>query len=96
MLDRNKEAQGAVLNDLQNEVKSLKSLLLARRPGSSIIDQPSGGGGSASDSAAPSTPSGLSPRLSSVLNGNGRTGIPAWQIASSDKGKEVVKPETSQ
>ncbi|ORY93503.1 peroxisomal membrane anchor protein conserved region-domain-containing protein [Syncephalastrum racemosum] len=96
MLDRNKEAQSAVLNDLQNEIKSLKSLLLARRPttpGSSLLDQPQQQqstdaaipGAGAAAASSPATPAGMSPRLASALNSNNRAGIPAWQMAAANK-----------
>ncbi|SAM09008.1 hypothetical protein [Absidia glauca] len=84
MLDRNKDAQGAVLNDLQNEIKSLKSLLLSRRsPGASLLEQGSSNATTTSTPSSPSTASapavsttaapaatteGLSPRLSAAFN----------------------------
>ncbi|KAI8140893.1 peroxisomal membrane anchor protein conserved region-domain-containing protein [Fennellomyces sp. T-0311] len=78
MLDRNKDAQANVLTDLQNEVKSLKSLLMARRPVPSV-DSPSTPG-----APEPSSPSGLSARLTNALNSSSsRAGIPAWQMAAS-------------
>ncbi|CAO3703792.1 unnamed protein product [Rhizopus stolonifer] len=47
-LERNKEAQNAVLTELQNEMKSLKSLLINRRP--NVPEQ---------GSSTPTTPSSL-------------------------------------
>lgn len=82
MLDRNRDAQTTILNDLQNEVKSLKSLL-SRRGG-----PVSGTGGfpSSEPTAAveptPSSPSGLSARLTATLASATRPGIPAWQLAT--------------
>ncbi|EPB89038.1 hypothetical protein HMPREF1544_04161 [Mucor circinelloides 1006PhL] len=90
-LERNKEAQNAVLVDLQNEMKSLKSLLVSRRATSNVVDQvASAPTTSAATTAAPTTPSavasptdGLSSRLSATINGSGaRAGIPAWQMAA--------------
>ncbi|CAO3593960.1 unnamed protein product [Absidia cylindrospora] len=99
MLDRNKDAQSAVLNDLQNEIKSLKSLLLSRRaPGSSLLEQGSSNTAPAPASpststtpttaatTAPATTEGLSPRLSAAFNSSSaRPGIPAWQMAAANK-----------
>ncbi|ORZ18476.1 peroxisomal membrane anchor protein conserved region-domain-containing protein [Absidia repens] len=96
MLDRNKNAQSAVLNDLQNEIKSLKSLLLNRRAtGSSSFEQessntmsnisPAASSPASSPAAHTTTNSsteGLSPRLSAALNTSARPGIPAWQMAN--------------
>ncbi|ORE13132.1 hypothetical protein BCV71DRAFT_246503 [Rhizopus microsporus] len=75
-LERNKEAQNAVLVDLQNEMKSLKSLLLNRRTTPNSLEPAS---------SAPTSPAtdGLSSRLSATLNAGGsRVGIPAWQMAA--------------
>ncbi|ORX46340.1 hypothetical protein DM01DRAFT_1339658 [Hesseltinella vesiculosa] len=85
MIDRNKEAESAMLNDLQNEIKSLKSLLVNRRsPGAALIDQAASGVASASPSAATSPiTDGMSPRLSAAIGSPSRAGIPAWQMASS-------------
>ncbi|ORZ23973.1 peroxisomal membrane anchor protein conserved region-domain-containing protein [Absidia repens] len=109
MLDRNKDAQSAVLNDLQNEIKSLKSLLLSRRaPGSSLLEQ-----GSSNTAPAPASPStsttpttaaaatpttateGLSPRLSAAFNSSSaRPGIPAWQMAAANKSSSSSSSST--
>ncbi|ORE12073.1 hypothetical protein BCV72DRAFT_246534 [Rhizopus microsporus var. microsporus] len=75
-LERNKEAQNAVLVDLQSEMKSLKSLLLNRRTTPNSLEPAS---------SAPTSPAtdGLSSRLSATLNAGGsRVGIPAWQMAA--------------
>lgn len=84
MIEKNKEAQTQSLTELQQELKSLKALLLTRGP--SI---PGIGGHTAS------SPSGVS--LSSLPTTPSRPAIPAWQLASppapaangteSDKGK---------
>lgn len=96
-MERNKEAQNAVLVDLQNEMKSLKSLLVSRRATSNVVDQvtsapttPAATTPAATTPAVPTTPSavasptdGLSSRLSATINGSGaRAGIPAWQMAA--------------
>ncbi|CAM0137358.1 peroxisomal membrane protein pex14 [Umbelopsis sp. WA50703] len=81
MLDRNKDAQATILNDLQTEVKSLKSLLISRRPvsnASSILDQ--AGSGVTSPGAETN---GISPRLASTFSSSSsRPSIPAWQMTS--------------
>jgi peroxin-14 len=81
MLDRNKDAQATILNDLQTEVKSLKSLLLSRRPATALLD------GAASSSPSVTSPpavetNGISPRLSATFNSSARPAIPSWQMAS--------------
>ncbi|CEP10440.1 hypothetical protein [Parasitella parasitica] len=97
-LERNKEAQNAVLLDLQNEMKSLKSLLVSRRATSSVLDQVSSSTPSTPTATTATTPlpatatsasvasptDGLSSRLSATINNSGaRAGIPAWQMAAS-------------
>lgn len=96
-MERNKEAQNAVLVDLQNEMKSLKSLLVSRRATSNIVDQVSSAPITPPATASTPTPAvntatpatvasptdGLSSRLSATINGsNARAGIPAWQMAA--------------
>ncbi|KAF7721523.1 peroxisomal membrane protein pex14 [Apophysomyces ossiformis] len=96
MLDRNRDAQAAILNDLQNEIKSLKSLMFSRRPGnpgSSLLDQ--GVNATTPSTSNSETPAGLSPRLSAAFNTNARPGIPAWQIAAKSTTNDKA-PETSQ
>ncbi|KAI8368992.1 peroxisomal membrane anchor protein conserved region-domain-containing protein [Blakeslea trispora] len=91
-LDRNKESQNAVLADLQNEVKSLKSLLVSRRP----ISNPTESVSSAPTTPTASTNDALTSRLASTLNSSGtRAGIPAWQMASSPAGNESSSPSTN-
>ncbi|KAI9499010.1 peroxisomal membrane anchor protein conserved region-domain-containing protein, partial [Zychaea mexicana] len=83
MMDRNKEAQNAVLEDLQNELKSLKSLIVSRRP--AMPEQASG----ANNTSNSPVVNGLSPSLSAALNGNNTSksaGIPAWQMAATKSG----------
>lgn len=96
-LERNKESQNAALLDLQNEMKSLKSLFISRASAntnatttleqvSSAPATPAVGSTAAAAAPAVSTPTteGLSSRLSATLNGSGaRAGIPAWQMAAS-------------
>lgn len=93
-MERNKDSQNAVLLDLQNEMKSLKSLLISRRTTSSVVDQIS----SSTPSIATTIPStnvssptdGLSSRLAATINSSGgRAGIPAWQMKSSSSNNEA-------
>ncbi|KAL0080477.1 peroxisomal membrane anchor protein conserved region-domain-containing protein [Phycomyces blakesleeanus] len=99
MLDRNKESQGLILNDLQTEIKSLKSLLLSRRPtngASSLLEQGSSTPVSpvhTSTSAIDTTPVGLSPRLSAAFSSSPRAGIPSWQIAAAAKSTSATDPK---
>ncbi|KAI8972489.1 peroxisomal membrane anchor protein conserved region-domain-containing protein [Pilobolus umbonatus] len=75
-LERNKEAQTAVIVELQNEMKSLKSLFASRRTVDPVV--------------TPTTD--LSSRLSATLNGsNARAGIPAWQMASTNTPTEPTE-----
>lgn len=104
MLERNKESQANVLNDLQNEVKSLKSLLMARRP---ITPSDAGNNGTTTNGSsvsnmtspnAPSPTTNLSARLSSVLNNSSsgsQGGIPAWQMAAANKEKAPATSSSS-
>lgn len=85
-----------MLNELQNELKSLKSLLAARRTpttttsSSLLLEQASGSNGPVTES------SGISPLLSSTLNGNNRAGIPAWQLAATPSSSTAPQqPESS-
>ncbi|KAI8645673.1 peroxisomal membrane anchor protein conserved region-domain-containing protein [Parasitella parasitica] len=111
-LERNKEAQNAVLLDLQNEMKSLKSLLVSRRTTSNVLDQVSSKPATPTAAAAtpvpaattPATPApvasptdGLSSRLSATINNSGaRAGIPAWQMASSQSSANNTTPLSSE
>ncbi|KAJ8660572.1 hypothetical protein O0I10_003619 [Lichtheimia ornata] len=73
MMDRNKQQQGDVLEELQNELKSLKSLLLSRRPTtpSSPVPEPTTSSNTVASATKP------------VENGNGNgSSIPAWQMAA--------------
>jgi peroxin-14 len=85
MFEKTKEAQTASLSELQNELKSLKSLLVSRNAssgGSTAIPRPyspygsNGQAGDASNGA-------LSPKPS----------IPAWQLASNDSVAAVKTTE---
>ncbi|KAG2195254.1 hypothetical protein INT47_007983, partial [Mucor saturninus] len=84
-LERNKESQNAALVDLQNEMKSLKSLFISRASSNTVEQAPAT---PSYTTSLPSTPvtstDGLSSRLSATLNSSGaRAGIPAWQMAAS-------------
>ncbi|KAI9322455.1 peroxisomal membrane anchor protein conserved region-domain-containing protein [Dichotomocladium elegans] len=92
LMDMNKEAQATILGELQNEVNSLKSLLMSRRPTTPSAPEQRNGADSPGSSIAPShaastSVTGLSTRLSNALNNtnNSPAGIPAWQLASVNK-----------
>lgn len=96
-LERNKESQNAALLDLQNEMKSLKSLFISRASSNALEQASSAPATPAAPAynttvssvpttpvAAPSPTDGLSSRLSATINSSGaRAGIPAWQMAAS-------------
>jgi len=82
MMDKSKDAQTNALNDLQQELKSLKSLLNARRPGATPApESPS------SSSSIPTSRFGTSSGL-----GSRPPGIPAWQLAQSGASGSASTP----
>lgn len=85
MMDRNKQQQGDVLEELQNELKSLKSLLLSRRPTtpSSPVPEPT-----SSNTVAPAT----KPVENDNTNGSS---IPAWQMAAASSTNNKTTPAPS-
>jgi len=96
MMDKNKEAQTASLNDLQQELRSLKSLLLSRRNESSTNPP--------SDTTSFGTSSNRFGQSSLTLPalGSRPAGIPAWQMPhsnsngpSSNNLDEIAKVSTS-
>jgi peroxin-14 len=92
MLEKHAQTQAASLLDLQSELKSLKTLLLARRPATSPAPAPTangpasplqeGAGASSTERAANAL---LQPRPGSGLGfaNVGKPSIPAWQLAGS-------------
>lgn len=87
MLEKHAQTQAASLLDLQSELKSLKTLLLARRSGTSPSPAPNGThsesstSGSSTERAANAL---LQPRSGSGMGfGSGaKPSIPAWQLAA--------------
>lgn len=82
-MDRNKQQQGDVLEELQNELKSLKSLLLSRRPTTpSPVPEPTSSNTTVTSATKPSE--------------NGSS-IPAWQMAaaSSNNNKAATAPSAN-
>ncbi|KAI7878284.1 hypothetical protein K492DRAFT_132929 [Lichtheimia hyalospora FSU 10163] len=80
MMDRNKQQQGDVLEELQNELKSLKSLLLSRRPTTpSPVPETT-----SSNTVASAT------KPSENGNTNGSSSIPAWQMAASSANNKAA------
>ncbi|CDS07339.1 hypothetical protein LRAMOSA01288 [Lichtheimia ramosa] len=83
LMDRNKQQQGDVLEELQNELKSLKSLLLSRRPTTpSPVPEPTSSNTTVTSATKPSE--------------NGSS-IPAWQMAaaSSNNNKAATAPSAN-
>jgi len=89
MLEKHAQTQAASLLDLQSELKSLKTLLLARRPATSPAlpangpaSQQETAGASSTERAANAL---LQPRPGSGLGfaNAGKPSIPAWQLAAS-------------
>lgn len=82
MVNRNKEAQTAVLNDLQSEVKSLKSLMLNRRA-IPAISQPATTEESLTSMPPDSVEGSQQPaRLPLMFAAKRAHSIPSWQLAS--------------
>ncbi|KAF8907464.1 peroxisomal membrane protein pex14, partial [Dissophora ornata] len=98
LMEKNKESQTNTMNELQTEIKSLKSLLLNRRgvpgaPGASPVIP--GNTSAAPWNAVPSySPQSSSPSIPTALNTTGmkddvamnflntKASIPAWQLAA--------------
>jgi peroxin-14 len=97
-MEKNKESQANVLNELQTEIKSLKSLLLNRRvPGPGAPGSPAGAGSttapwsaayaSSQANSASSTPKASEESSVPAATGamsflNNKASIPAWQLAA--------------
>ncbi|KAF9499721.1 hypothetical protein BDN71DRAFT_1486818 [Pleurotus eryngii] len=90
MIDKNRETQTQSLAELQQELKSLKALLLSRGPGISIPTTPT-----TSLAGKPSIPAW---QLSGSTDTVARTttpSIPAWQLASSTTSTPSVAPASA-
>jgi peroxin-14 len=87
MFEKTKEAQTASLSELQNELKSLKSLLVSRNASTAAAAAPTGTPRPYSPySATPNQGSEANKAASSPFNfgDNPKPSIPAWQLAPSD------------
>lgn len=85
MLDKNKEAQTASLLELQNELKSLKSLLSSQRKAQDEANGSANGNGNLTSPFAPNrfnTPS-YGNQSSSIASLSKQPGLPSWQLAAS-------------
>ncbi|KAG9325127.1 hypothetical protein KVV02_006789 [Mortierella alpina] len=105
LMDKNKESQANVLNELQSEIKSLKSLLLNRRaPGSGAPGSPAGSPAAPWSAAAYSNPSAANTQPTTPIAAapkseeggamsflNNKASIPAWQLAA----QKATSAETS-
>ncbi|KAF9439204.1 peroxisomal membrane protein pex14 [Entomortierella beljakovae] len=104
LVEKNKEAQATHLNELQAEIKSLKTLMIARRPGPAGGSTPVspapvapwnsvqyGSGSTQSTSSTTTTTTTTSGASDLAMNFlNTKTSIPAWQLAAQ---KPVVNSE---
>ncbi|KAG0368516.1 peroxisomal membrane anchor protein conserved region-domain-containing protein [Gamsiella multidivaricata] len=89
LMEKNKESQSTTLNDLQTEIKSLKSLLLSRRTGPPGSAGPSTSSGSPAPWSAAASFSSQNMTASTVKSDdaamnflNTKASIPAWQLAA--------------
>ncbi|GAA5855145.1 hypothetical protein JCM9279_001968 [Rhodotorula babjevae] len=80
LLDKQASAQSTSLADLQTELKSLKSLLIARRP--APTSTPSSSSSTSTSTSAPAPASSTTPS-SSLPFAIKPPGLPAWQLKSS-------------
>lgn len=84
MFEKSKEAQASNLTDLQNELKSLKSLLVSRGG----LPASSSGSGLAN---RPYSPYGNEQSASGSGTPPARPSIPAWQLADSSESKDAAE-----
>ncbi|KAF9996928.1 peroxisomal membrane protein pex14 [Entomortierella chlamydospora] len=92
LIEKNKESQANTLNDLQSEIKSLKSLLMSRRPGPT---GPSTPGGSTPTTPWASVPAGYGSlqNNTSISSASASTATPT--PASSDLAMNFLNTRTS-
>ncbi|KPV71940.1 uncharacterized protein RHOBADRAFT_40002 [Rhodotorula graminis WP1] len=93
LLDKQASAQSTSLADLQTELKSLKSLLIARRP--APTSSPSSSSTSTSTSNPSATASSTAPSSSSLPFSIKPPGLPAWQLKSSSAAPTPAPAPTS-
>ncbi|ORX94694.1 hypothetical protein K493DRAFT_301906 [Basidiobolus meristosporus CBS 931.73] len=92
MLEKQKDTQNGMLGDLQNELKSLKGLLLNRR---TTAPSPVIGSSSAPATPADESPEASGARGSATMN-IPRPSVPAWQLAASNGTKTNVPNGTEE
>jgi peroxin-14 len=90
-LERNKEAQTTQLQDLQNELKSLKSLLLNRTSQRSFTP---GTGGLSSSASAPGLNANLPPNTNGTTNTTTEP-LNAANMSGTDPNPSATAPSTS-
>jgi len=99
ILEKSKDTQTQSLLELQQELKSLKSLILNRRtttPTISINDMGVGGATTSNSQAPTTSPTSLvSPSSFSNVTTGGRPSIPAWQLGNTDTSKDPAEPKNS-
>lgn len=83
MIEKHAASQSAALTELQSELRSLKTLLVARQgaqnpPPATAVDT-----SGAASPAGPATPSATQNAANALLAPRGKASIPAWQLAPS-------------
>jgi peroxin-14 len=74
MIEKHAAAQSSALTELQNELRSLKTLLVARQGAPAATETPSG--------ASSPTPTATQHAANALLAPRGKASIPAWQMAA--------------
>ncbi|KAL1413671.1 peroxisomal membrane protein pex14 [Vanrija albida] len=83
MIEKHSQAQSAALTELQSELRSLKTLLVARQGGAAAPQQPATPATEGGSGAASPTPSATQTAANALLAPRGKASIPAWQLAPS-------------
>ncbi|WOO76567.1 Peroxisomal membrane protein PER10 [Vanrija pseudolonga] len=83
MIEKHSAAQSAALTELQSELRSLKTLLVARQGGAAAPAQPATPATEGGSGAASPTPSATQTAANALLAPRGKASIPAWQLAPS-------------
>ncbi|EJT52983.1 hypothetical protein A1Q2_03342 [Trichosporon asahii var. asahii CBS 8904] len=73
MIEKHAASQSAALTELQSELRSLKTLLVARQGGNTVSE-------AAASGAASPTPSATQTAANALLQPRGKASIPAWQL----------------
>lgn len=79
MIEKHAASQSAALTELQSELRSLKTLLVARQGGNTVSE-------AAASGAASPTPSATQTAANALLQPRGKASIPAWQLPNGGGG----------